>query len=799
MKKTFLLLILITLCAGFLYAQRPVQTIRGKVVDKLSESTLPGVIVLIKDDSTKKLNASTDLNGKFRIDKVPVGRHTILLKFMGYNDITLNNIIVDAGKEVVLNIAMEEKVYDLKSAEIVAKKGSEVSNEMATVSASTFSIEETDRYSGSRSDPARMVSNFAGVQGADDSRNDVVIRGNSPMGLLWRIEGVDIPNPNHFAVPGTTGSALSILNNKVFGNSDFFTGAFPAEYGNANAGVFDIRIRNGNNEKHEFTAQLGFLGTELAAEGPISKKAGSSYLVTYRYSTLKIMSSLNIRIGTDAVPNYQDASFKLNFPLKKGGVLSIFGMGGASKINMMMSDKSADDVDLYGDNNRDQLFSTSMGVVGVTHSITFNASTFLRTTISLYGSRASSNDNIFYRDTVAPYAVDTLFKKMDYNYDSRKITLNSAVNKKFNTRLSMKTGIIAEQLFFNNIDSTFIEATSTWQMQADYKGNSYLIQPYTQWKYKQSDNLVFSVGLHAQYLTLGSHFRVEPRAGIKWDFLKNQSLSLGYGMHSQMQPTYIYFQQKKNVIGNLTMLNHDLDFTYSQHFVLGYESSFGKSMRIKSEVYYQNLSNIPVDIHPTSFSLINQGASFSRFFPDSLINKGTAYNYGLELTLEKTFSNSYYFLITGSLYQSRYKGSDGIERNTDFNGLYAVNLLIGKEFKLGEKLVFISGIKVTLAGGKYYTPADQAASKLAGELVEIDSLRNTSRTPDYFRFDLKLGIKRNGKKLTHELAIDLLNVFQTKNVLGLIYAPDPKNPNAYPVHKEYQLGFLPLFYYKVYF
>ncbi len=795
MKKT--LLILFLLYNGFLFSQKPVQTIRGKVVDKQSESSLPGVILVVKDDSTKRLNASTDVNGKFRIEKVPVGRHTILVKFIGYNDVLLSNIIVDAGKEVVLNIAMEEKVYDLKTAEIVSKKGSEVINEMAVVSASTFSIEETDRYSGSRSDPARMVSNFAGVQGADDSRNDVVIRGNSPMGLLWRIEGVDIPNPNHFAIPGTTGSALSILNNKVFGNSDFFTGAFPAEYGNANSGVFDIRIRNGNNEKHEFTAQLGFLGTEVAAEGPISKKAGSSYLITYRYSTLKIISALNIKIGTDAVPNYQDASFKLNFPLKKGAVLSIFGLGGTSKINMMMSDKSADDVDLYGDNNRDQLFGSSMGVVGISHSKTFNSTCFLRTTLAIYGSRAWSSDNIFYRDTVAPYLVDTLFKKMDYNYDSRKITLNSALTKKFSTRLSLKTGIIAEQLYFNMVDSSLIESTSTWVMLSHYAGESYLLQPFMQWKYKQSDNLVFSLGLHAQYLTLNNNYSIEPRAGIRWDFLKNQTLSLGYGMHSQMQPSYIYFQQKKNSYGDVTMYNKDLDFTHAQHLVLGYEAAVGKSIRIKSEVYYQYLDNIPVDVHPTSFSLVNQGASFSRFFPDSLTNKGTAYNYGLELTLEKTFSNSYYFLITGSLYQSRYKGSDGIERNTDFNGLYAVNLLIGKEFKLGQKMVLLTGAKVTLAGGKYYTPADKAASKLAGELVEIDSLRNTEHTPEYFRFDLKIGIKRNGKRLTHELAIDLLNVFQTKNVLGLIYAPDPKDPNANPLHEEYQLGFLPLFYYKI--
>lgn len=797
MKKFLLFHILLLLTCNLSKAQQSVQTIRGKVLDKQSEVTLPGAIIKIKDSPGSNFNATTDVNGNFRIEKVPVGRYTLQVQLLGYNDAIFEDVIVSAAKEVIMEVKLEEKVYNLKSAEIVAARKTDVVNEMAVVSARAFTIEETNRYAGSRGDPARMVSNYAGVQGGDDARNDIVIRGNSPMGLLWRIECVDIPNPNHFAVPGTTGSAVTILNEKIFGNSDFYTGAFPAEYGNALAGVFDIRIRNGNNEKHEFTGQFGFLGTEIAAEGPLSKKHGSSYLVTYRYSTLKIFSLLNIKIGTDAVPSYMDGSFKLNFPTKKAGVFSFFGVGGTSKINIIMSDKSPDDIDIYADQNRDEIFGTSTAFLGTTHSINFNSKTFMRTTLAVYGSQAHANHSIFYRDTNDFSQIDTTFKKLDYKFISSKITINSSLNTKFNSRLSMKYGIVAEMLHFNFIDSNFVESTNTWDLRLDYSCYTYLIQPYAQIKYKQSDQLVFTLGLHGQYLTLNGSYAIEPRAGVHWSFGKNQALSLGYGMHNQMQPTYIYFQQRKNAEGIYTMINKDIGFTRAQHIVLGYENAFGKGLRFKVETYYQYLDKIPINVYSSSFSLINQGSSFSRFFPDSLTNKGTAYNYGIELTIEKVFLKSYYFMVTGSLYQSKYKGSDGIKRNTDYNGMFALNSLFGKEFKLGKKTLLITGVKATWAGGKWYTPADLKASTLAGELVEMDSLRNTLKSNNYFRLDIKLGIKVNSKNLTHEIAIDLVNVFNTKNEMGIIYAPSPTNPNANPLIKQYQLGFLPLFYYKI--
>jgi hypothetical protein len=793
--KHSLITLLVLFTSFHAFAQELTQNIRGTIADKETKSPLVGATVVLLSDTSKIVAAAADINGHFRLEHVSVGRHKLKFSMIGYNDVVLSNIIVNSGKETVLSIELEESVQSLNEVTITATKKDEANNEMSSVSSKSFTIEETNRYAGSRSDPARMASNFAGVQGADDSRNDIVIRGNSPMGLLWRVEGVDIPNPNHFAVPGTTGGAISVLNNKIFGSSDFMTGAFPAEYGNANAGVFDIRIRNGNNEKHEFTAQLGFLGTELAGEGPLSKSKGSTYLFTYRYSTLKIFESFNFHIGTSAVPNYQDASFKLNFPTKKAGNFSLFAIGGISKIDIILSNKAADEVEIYGDSDRDQHFGSSMGVGGVTHSISLNEKTYLKTTIAAYGSDALADHDRFLRDST--YAVDTIFKKLWYEYKTAKYTFNTAITHKFNAKHSIKGGIIADVISLSLLDSNYVEVLDTWEKRNDFKGATYFIQPYFQWKYKPSDNLVINLGLHGQYYGLNGSSAIEPRAGLRYTLPKGQALSFGFGMHSQTQPTYIYFNRLQDASGNYYLPNHDLGFTRSMHLVAGYDKGLGANAHLRIETYYQHLYEIPVDTFPSSFSLVNQGSSFSRFFPGKLENTGTAENYGAEITLEKFFSKSYFFMITASIFDSKYKGSDKVERNTDYNGRFATNGLIGKEFSLSKKTVLTTGAKITWAGGKRYSPADTAASALAGELVEVDALRNTQKFHNYFRADLKIGVKINTKRLTHEIALDLVNILNTKNVLSLTYAPDPRNPAAGPFREEYQLGFLPLFYYRI--
>ena len=796
----------------FLCFAQPTQTIRGKVYDAETNYPLTGVRVqVLTSDTNARYLGGTDALGEFTLKQIPIGKHKLVAKLNSYEAKTIT-IEVNSGKELILNIPLMEAIITKEEIVVTARRKGEVLNEMAVMSAQQFSVEETNRYPGSRMDPARMASNFAGVQGADDSRNDIVVRGNSPLGIVYRVEGIDIPNPSHFSISGSSGGPVSILNNKILGNSDFFMSAFPAEYGNSTSGIFDLKLRNGNKNQLEFTGQFGFLGTEFLAEGPMSKNKKSSFLVMGRYSTLSLFEKLRIPIGTDAIPVYGDGAFKFNWQLKKGGNLSLFGMGGKSNISILISEKKEYSTDLYGEGDRDQLFGTGMYVSGFNYKKSINEKTFVSATLaaSLEQQNANheylSNRRFEVNGTDTTITFDSVYPMMAYQFRNIKISGYTAVNHKFNKRLLMKAGVNFDLMSMNQIDSVLVDLNTpdNFVVRWDYQGKALLVQPFAQWKWRANDNFDLTAGVHAQYYSLSNSISpIEPRVGFKYKLGGGQAIFGGGGMHSQIQPYYTYTYHKFDAAGNKIFNNKNMDFSRSLHTGLGYEKYFNKGFSIKTEAYYQSLYNIPVTVAPSSFSMINVGSGFSRVFPDSLKNTGTGYNYGLELTVQKYFDKSFFFLFSGTLYDSKYKGSDGKLRNTSYNGNYVVNLLVGKEFKLGAKHVLGFGTKITRAGGKRYGLVDVATSDAQKEIIFKDSAFNDQKFKDYFRIDFKISWRMNTNKVTHEIGLDLVNILSTKNLLNLAYSPslDPNVDVTSPGYKPYvqtnQLGFLPLFYYKI--
>ena len=808
--KNILLFILIVAHSGISIGQSITQNIRGSIVD--SEAKFPLIGASGKIITANNMGVIADENGNFKFSDVPVGRHTLTFTYVGYKEVILNNVIVDAGKEVILNIELQESLSELSEVVITARRNGESKNEMAMVSARQFSVDETDRYAGSRGEPARMASNFAGVQGADDSRNDIVIRGNSPSGVLWRLEGVSIPNPNHFAIPGTSGGPVSIINNKYLANSDFFTGAFPAEFGNGTAGVFDLKLRNGNNQQHEFMFQFGFLGTEGMAEGPINKEKGSSYMATFRYANLWLFNKIGVDIGTQAVPQYQDAFVKLNFPQKKGGNLSLWALGGNSTIDILISEQTLDERNIFGASDRDQYYSSAMGVTGITFEKPIDKKTFLKATLALSGNLQDANHDflILKKDAQGDpviennlYAIDQKVPILDYVFKENKLSGILSVNKKFSARSTLKYGINMELSNFNAFDSVRTVSNdipaqiSAWDTR--WLTNTYYaqLQPYAQWKYFLDDKWTLNIGATSFYSSINkqSFSPIEPRMGISRDLRKSQKISMALGLHSQMQAPYTYFYAPNYNSGG-TQQNRNMGLTKSLHLVASYSKLLGKNMRLLAETYYQNLYNIPVEDNPiSSFSMVNSGAGFSRIFPSKTINDGTGRNYGMELTLEKFFSDGFYFLTTGSLFDAKYKGADGVLRNTDFNGKYAFNALFAKEFKFTRSALSI-GAKYTAVGGRWYGPVNEVKSEEAQEIIFDDATRNTLQFKPYRRLDAKFDYKINRRGITHTIAIDLINPLGIENILSLSYAPQPDGSF---IKVENQLGFLPVFFYKLNF
>jgi hypothetical protein len=791
MKTKTQILFALLICTITISAQaQSTQTVRGTVLDEVSKTPLIGVNLSIVG-SDPFLGSATEVDGTYRIENVPVGRQTLKISYIGYEDQTMPNIVVTAGKEVILNISLVESISQLNEIVVVANTREDktaTNNDLAVVSARSFNVDDTKRYAGALGDPSRMAANFAGVIGGDDSRNDIVVRGNSPTGMLWQLEGLNIPNPNHFGSLNSTGGPVSMLNNNNLDKSDFMTSAFPSQYGNAVAGVFDIQLRAGNNQKSEFVGQIGFNGFEVGAEGPLNKNGKGSYIANYRYSTLGIFNALGIEFGTGSnVPLYQDLNFKVVLPTKGKGKWSIFGLGGTSSIDLLGSEADLENsTDLYGDENSDAFPRYKTGIVGTSFENNISSKTFMKLTAGF-----STTDETYTADSLVRGVDNNVVARYQQSEGSFNTTKYSAVGlfrTKFNSKNNLTYGFNADLLNFDFYNRDIYANLGSDSVRIDVEDVTSLFQGFATWRHRFSNKLSINAGAHAQYYALNEQAVLEPRIGFQYIISGKQSLSLGYGIHNQIQNPYTSYVQTKVGDDQYLLTNTDLKFTTSQHTVLTYDWNITDVLRLKAEAYYQSLSNVPVELRASSFSAINTGSSFVPVDQDSLVNDGIGSNYGVELTLERFFSKGFYFLVTTSLFQSRYEGSDNIERNTAYNTQYVANGLFGKEFSLGSKQKFLSiNLKVTTIGGKYLTPIDFEASQKYGRTIYKEGEAYTEKQDPYFRTDLKIAYRKEYKKSTLEIALDLQNVTNNQNIFSQSY-----NPRTNTIVTQYQQGFFPV-------
>lgn len=793
MKKSFLILLLMVGAVGYAFSQASLtQTIRGTVVDATTDFPLVGANVYIIG-STPPVGVTTDLNGNFIIKDIPLGRIDLEISYISYKSQIVNNLSLSAGKEVVVNAKLEESAISMDEVVVYAgKRKDQTQNEMAMVSARTFSVEETERFAGSLGDPARMVANYAGVMTQNDSRNDIIIRGNSPSGVLWRMEGIEIANPNHFGAQGTTGGPVSMVNNNLLTNSDFLTGAFPAEYGNAIAGAFDLNLRSGNNQNTEFLGQIGFNGFEFGAEGPafgVNSKVRPSYVANFRYSTLEVMDKLGFGSGTGAaVPEYKDFTFLADIPGTKAGRFKVFGLWGNSFIALGrdLSDTSAN---AYNYRGQATDFGSGLALGGITHTYFFNKNIRIKTTASYQSTYSKTKvDSIDYES-------QTFKNYYGGKHSEDKLSFSTQLKHKVNAKNNYSIGLIADFFAIDYNDSAYSNEYDQFVYPNNINSNLELFRAYGQWQHNFTNSLTGYAGLHTQYFALNNEAVLEPRASLRWQFTPKQSLNLGFGKHSQLQPKQTYFVQTYNDEDNTYwQTNNDMKFTKSNHYVVGYNHLVKPDFRIKFETYYQDLYDVPVKESFPEFSMLNTGAEFGGALEDSLINDGSGKNYGLEFTIEKFLSRGYYFLLTASLFESEYQGYDKVWRNTAFNGNYVFNALVGYERKVGKNGTMTFDLKTVWAGGKRYVPIDFDASELAGEPVYDWSHAYEDKYDDYFRTDFRIAYKINTKNTTSEWAIDLQNIFNYQSVFNEAY-----DPSKNELYQTYQQGFMPMMLYRMNF
>lgn len=775
------------------YAQSSGQTVRGTVVDAFTGSPIIGATIMVLE-TNPIVGCSTDEKGEFTIKNIQPSRWSFSASYVGYKSQTMSNLMVISGKETALSFKLEEKTNTLGDVIVKASHAKERPiNDMALISARSFSVEETERFAGSLGDPARMVSNFAGVAVGNDSRNDIIIRGNSPMGLLWKIEGVDVPNPNHFGAQGTTGGPVSMLNNNLLANSDFMTGAFPAEYGNATSGVFDLNLRSGNKEKYEFTGQVGFNGFEAAVEGPIpmgKNNPKGSFIIDYRYSTLQLVSKMGLNSGTGtAIPEYNDLSVLADFPTRKLGRFKFVGIMGNSFIQL---NRSFDQSEATTHNQVGYAtdFGASLNIGILTHTLMLSENTKLKTSLSYQNSQSNTQN-----DTI-DYVNKSYFSNYAGKLSENKMIASVQLKHKFNPKNNLTSGFSANRFITSFNDSAYLKSIDKRITLTNVDAQpSTLYEGHVNWQHKFTDNLTLNTGVHYQYYDLNQESALEPRLGFQWQLSQNQSISLGYGLHSQIQPRSVYFYKEYNKAADTyAENNHNLKFTRSHQYVLGYDWHLGKDFRIKAETYYQNIYNVPVSRVDKEFSMLNAGSGYYIPQLDSLENTGKGRNYGVELTVEKFLSHGYYALMTISLFDSKYQGFDQKWRNTAFNSNFAANLLAGYECKIGKKNYLTFDVRTVWAGGMRYIPINLEASIAAQEQVYDATRTYTDKYKDYFRCDLRIGFKQNFGKISQEWGIDLQNVSNNQNIFA-----DQYNNQLQEISTVYQQGFMPMMLYRINF
>ena len=756
-------LVLIQLLTATALFSQTTQTIKGVVLDRVTKQPLVGATVKVADIQPL-MGAIADLDGNYRIENVPLGRHRLEVTYIGYETYVSDNNILNAAKELDLTIELVEAATTTETVVISAKKtGNEPVNELSIVSARSFTAEQTQRFAASANDPGRMAMAFPGVQPSRDSRSDIVVRGNAGFGLLWRLEGIDIPNPNHFARKGSSGGGITIFSTSMLGTSDFSSGAFPAEYGNAFSGVFDMKFRKGNTERKEYTFKAGLLGLDFSTEGPLSKN-GASYLINYRYSTLGILNKLGVHLVGARIDNtFQDLSFNLYMPSKnKKSIWTMWGIGGTSREFEKINEtplKTYDDREQYE-------FKTNMGAAGLTHSFLIDNQSFIKTTLAFMNQKITNDE-----DTITGEG-GKYNRVLTESFSEGRLSLASYYSRKLGAKASLKTGFTASRLFYNLKSSMIQSFKKSYFLDVNTLGTegSYLVQPYAQIRYRATPKLTVNGGLHVLYFALNKTSSVEPRFGLQYQIADNQTFSLGYGLHGKMLPIGVYYNE--NFLSSSTPNNNrNLKPIKAHHIIAAYDLLFGNNFRFHTEGYYQRLVNVPVspDINST-YAYINDLQGFAN---RALVSDGKGQNVGLDVALEKIFQKGTFFILSTSLFNSTYQPLNGKTYSTQYNSKFSAAFIGGKEWQAGSKGIFQLGGKIIFNGGQPITPLASVQDGYS-RIPTLDETQPYSvNTQTYFRPDLRLAYRHDGTKSAYTIALDVQNVALMKNIDGTRREYDP--------------------------
>ncbi|MEO0727080.1 MAG: TonB-dependent receptor [Bacteroidota bacterium] len=756
LRQLSLPVVFILLLTSSLAAQ---ATLRGSVRDADNGQVLTGATVYLP---TIQRGIDTDSFGLFRFNDLPPGRYPVEISYLGYQQLVMNEVLVSSGKEQVLDIILQEAATSLTA---VTVKASRQPRSNASPNILNLSQEETLRFPATFNDPARLATAYAGVTGANDQANHLIIRGQSPLGMQWRLDGLEIVNPNHTANGGTftdrptlSGGGVNAISAQLLQEANFYLGAAPAALGNATTAQMDMRLRNGNNEQREYTIQAGLIGFDLAAEGPI-RAGGSSYLVNYRYSFTGLLSDLGVSFGNEDI-RFQDLSFKLHFPGQKGGAFSIFGLLGSSSNEFNQPTDTTEwetEKDLY--NTID--FSSEMATVGASWT-------------------QPQGDNARWRAAAAWSGVR--HQRLGIAPDLRNREWDELRQQKTSFQLSYRRKLLPFGSITLGVEGLYIDQSVEREFPFGSEGitgrsnGGLVVSPYIDWRYqikRLSLNLGWRLSNWIDWLDESSYS--EPRLALSYLLNKKNTVGADLSVSTQAPSPYELALQPRR----------------SRLYSAYWNRQLSNSRKISIQLYQQNLTQITGN---GAISAINQ---IEQILPETDATS-EARTQGAELTVQQFATGGWWYVVGVSLFDARYQDEDGEWVKSRFAQDYATALTLGKEWSGTDRKQQVNrfGFNVALHynGGLRAAPIDLVASDRNRTTVFDFSQGYTEQLPAYFRTDLRIYYQKNRANWNSMLSLDIQNVSGQQNA-----AYDYYDRFLGRVNRRFQLEFIPIINYRINF
>ena len=754
--KKYSLILLIILSPILLIAQNAALktgVIRGKITDALSNESLQGVSVFIEGIN---VGTKTDSTGNYIFNQLNPGVYNIRFSYVGYKKKTVFDIQISNSRPAIIDIALETESASL--GEIQIKAPVFIKPVESPVSLRTIGSTEIKRNPGGNRDISKVIQSLPGVSAPVSFRNDIIIRGGAPNENRFFIDGVEIPNINHFSTQGSSGGPVGLINVDFIKEVDFYSGAFPANRGNALSSVFEFKQKDGRNDKFATSLTAGSSDLAATVEGPLSKK--TTLLASYRYSYLQGLFKL---LGLPFLPAYQDFQFKVKTKFNSKNELTFLGLGAVDRFKLNFgadpTELNQNFIDNVPVNSQDNY------TVGATYknfrvkgfSTLVLSRNYLNTKAIKY--RGNNENNL----KILDYSSKEIENKFRFENNSRegnyKINFGAGVETARYTTNTLNILPFASDIYISDFD--LVKYGIFGQLSRSF--------------FDQSLNL--SVGLRADANTYSNQMNdltktISPRFSASYNFTERWSLNFNTGRYYQL-PAYTVLGYRAQTGGDL--INKGVRYIRSDQVVLGLEYNTLKNTRFTVEGFYKNYDKYPmVRVLGDDISLANLGADFGVVGNKPVTGFTTGRSFGAEFFAQQRLNKGMYGIFSLTLFKSEFQDKKGVFVESSWNSRYIVSMTGGKIFKRNWEV----GAKFRLTGGSPYTPYNVYTSSLKSNFniypqgIQDYNQLNQARLNDFYQVDLRIDKKYPFRKFSLNIFLDIQNLTYNKYQLQPILLLD---------------------------